>query len=154
MKNQIKRIGLIVGSLVIILGASTAFSEPGTERDPLVTLSYVEEKIDQVKEQLKFYVDSKISADTGGGNVLEVVNLSEGQSIIGQAGTEMILRGGKATAIVSNLGGLSDITLGEDIGMNGKLSPNHLLIIPRDDGRGAYATTDAIFLVRGEYEIR
>ena len=154
MKNQIKRIGLIVGSLVIILGASTAFSEPGTERDPLVTLSYVEEKIDQVKEQLKFYVDSKISVDTGGGNVLEVVNLSEGQSIIGQAGTEMILRGGKATAIVSNLGGLSDITLGEDIGMNGKLSPNHLLIIPRDDGRGAYATTDAIFLVRGEYEIR
>lgn len=154
MKNQIKRIGLIVGSLVIILGASTAFSEPGTERDPLVTLSYVEEKIDQVKEQLKFYVDSKISAETGGGNVLEVVNLSEGQSIIGQAGTEIILRGGKATAIVSNLGGLSDITSGEDIGMNGKLSPNHLLIIPRDDGRGAYATTDAIFLVRGEYEIR
>lgn len=154
MKNKIKRVGLILSSLFIILGARVVFSEPGTEGDPLVTISYVEKKIDQVREQIKFYVDSKVSGETGGGNVLEVVNLSSGQSIIGKSGTEIILRGGSATAIASNLGGLSDLTSGEDIIMNGKISPNHLLLIPRDDGRGAYSTTDTIFLVRGEYEIR
>ena len=45
MKNKVKRIGIGLGALVILLGAATVFSEPGSESDPLVTLSYVEKKM-------------------------------------------------------------------------------------------------------------
>lgn len=137
--------------IAMLLGTTIVFSEPGSEQDPLVTLSYVNKRIDQVKA----YIDQKNSGiGNTKSNKLEVVNLTKGQSLIGKAGTEIILRGGKANAIAGELGGLSDITIGKDISMNQAITPNHLLIIPRSDGRGVSAITDAIFLVRGEYEIR
>ena len=52
------------------------------------------------------------------------------------------------------LGGLTDITAGEDIGKDVQIPSNHLLIIPRDDGRGVYCKTDAVFMIRGDYQIR
>ena len=150
MKNIVK--SLIVGlcSVAIVLGATVAFSEPGSKDDPLVTSSYVDTKI----KQLKDYIDSKVAKDVNNGDSLVVVNLEPGQSIIGKNGTEIILRSGRSTAIASESGGLADITSGEDIFMNGNIPKNHLLIISRDDGRGVYAVTDSFYLVRGTYEIR
>ena len=153
MKSRIKKIALGLGAVTIMLGATVVFSEPGSEGDPLVTLSYVDKRIEQVKA----YIDEKLlkgSNNDNTANNLEVVNLLQGQSIIGKAGTEMILRGGKAKVIAGELGGLSDVTDGKDLSMDNNVPANHLLIIPRDDGRGAYAAADAIFLIRGQYEIR
>lgn len=140
---------IALGAAVVLLGSSVVFSEPGTENDPLVTLSYVNRSIDQIKT----YIDEKV---TSGGNSyeLEVLELSSGQFLIAKSGTEIILRAGKATAVASNLGGLTDITAGVDLSMGVDIPSNHLLIIPRDDGRGAYCTTDAVFMVRGDFEIR
>lgn len=159
-----------------------ALNEPGSLEDPLVTQSYVEKRI----EQIKFYIDQKVqevyeSVNSNTANVqtlieenqelkkriseleenknveipkLEVVELRNGQKLIGKAGTEIILRGGKAKAIAGKLGGLSDVTGAVDIKMDQNIPPNHLLIIPRDDGRGVYVEEYAIFMVRGEYEIK
>jgi hypothetical protein len=154
-KNIIKKIVLPLILISIILCGTVAFSEPGSEEDPLVSLSYLEKRM----EQLKLYIDERLSSIGNGpqgsqANKLEVVEILSGQSIIGESGTELILRGGKAKIAAGELGGLSDVTSGTDLGMDGSVPPNHLLIIPRDDGRGVYAITDAIFLVRGAYEIR
>lgn len=154
-KNRIKKIILVIASISIVLGTGVVFSEPGSENDPLVSLSYLEKRL----EQFKYYVDEKLSKTNNNiqgntSNNLEVVEIFEGQSIIGKGGTEIILRGGKAKIIAGELGGLSDVTDGKDLGMGKSIPPEHLLIIPRNDGRGAYAVTDAIFLVRGEYEIK
>lgn len=151
---KIKKSILAIGAATILLGSTVVFSEPGSESDPLVTLSYVNRSIDQ----LKTYIDDKLS-NLGGGsnqgsNELKVVNVSQGQFLIGKAGTEIILRGGKGIAIVSELGGLADVTAGNDIGRDANIPANHLLIVPRDDGRGVYCTTDAVFMVRGDYEVR
>lgn len=159
-----------------------ALNEPGSLDDPLVTQSYVEKRI----EQIKYYIDQKIqevykSVNLNTTNVqalikenqelkerlseleqnknvanskLEVVELRNGQKLICKAGTEIILRGGKAKAIAGELGGLSDVTGAVDIKMDQNIPPNHLLIIPRDDGRGVYVDEYAIFMVRGEYEIK
>ncbi len=136
----------------IVLGGTIVFSEPGSEDDPLITLSYFNKEIDK----LKSYIDNKLEGfdSDGDSNKLEVVELEAGQSLIGEAGAEIILRGGKASVIAGELGGLSDITDGKDLFMDAMIPANHLLIIPRDDGRGAYVVENAIFLVRGAYEIR
>ncbi|WP_425447115.1 hypothetical protein [Dethiothermospora halolimnae] len=181
----------IIYGLLIILTLTTigkvVLASPGNEDDPLVTLSYVEKRM----EQIKYYFDEKIEKifseidsnteeidklkeendmlkkaykgvndkpiDNTGVNDdanLEVVELSKGQQLICDGGTEIILRGGKATAITSDLGGLSDVTEGVDIKMNQSIPLNHLLIIPRSDGRGVYVDNYAIFMVRGSYKIK
>lgn len=105
--------------------------EPGSEQDPLVSKSYVDD-----------YVQ------------LRVVTLAAGQQLIGDGGTEIILRGGKTTAIGTAAGGLSDLTGGKDLVTGVTVPPNHLLLVPRSDGRGVKAVTDAILLVRGPHSIR
>lgn len=151
---KIKKTFVAIGAAVLILGSTVVFSEPGSEQDPLVSVSYVNTKI----EQIKSYIDDKV-AGLGGGtavepSALEVVDVSKGQFLIAKAGTEIILRAGKGLAVVSDLGGLTDVTAGVDLGKDVAIPSNHLLIIARDDGRGVYCTTDAIFMVRGKYEIR
>ncbi|CCQ96812.1 conserved exported hypothetical protein [[Clostridium] ultunense Esp] len=158
-KNKVKKTILILGLLSIILGSKVVFSEPGSEKDPLVSLSYLEKRIDQ----LKYYIDEKLS--NGGennnlSNSFEVVEISAGQSIIGKDGTEIILRGGRgngpgrAKIVALGKDGLSDLTVGKDLIRDEEVPLNHLLIVPRDDGRGVYAMNDSVFLVKGRYEIR
>ncbi len=147
---KIKKSFVALSAAVVLLGSTYVFSEPGSESDPLVTLSYVNKSINQ----LKSYIDEKLESKSKSSYELEIVDLSKGKFLIAKAGTEIILRGGKATAIVSELGGLQDITQGVDIGQGGDIPPYHLLLVPRNDGRGVYCTTDAIFMVRGDYEIR
>lgn len=154
--NRKKAMLIIAVGFVLVIGqvvyASTKGS--GTEKDPLVTLSFVEQRI----EQLKHYVDEKIKGGSGGypsepGTGLEVVELEAGSSLIGGQGTELILRAGKAVAIDSPMGGLSDVTGAGDLKKDENIPVNHLLIIPRDDGRGIRAVTDIFVMVRGSYKI-
>lgn len=151
MKKKLITIFSIALCLIVIfsIGRDT-FSEPGSEEDPLVTKSYVEKRI----EQLKYYIDEKISGTSSSTSELQVVEVESGQSIIGRAGSEIILRGGKGQVIAGELGGLSDITGGRDLQMGEKVPANHLLIVPRNDERGVYVLEKAIFMVRGAYEIR
>lgn len=181
MKQKIKKhyIFIILTFLVAVIvvdASSISFGQPGDSEDPLVTFSYVEKRI----EQLKYYIEEKLSGGNAGsleiqrlseeneeikkqldqlkinssGSGLEIVELRDGQSLICGAGTEIILRAGTAKAIISELGGLSDLTGGKDLASNEVISPNHLILIPRDDGRGAYVEKYAIFMVRGYYEVR
>ena len=156
--------------------------------DPLISLSYLNQVIDALKEALNLknqQQDDSISTistqlselSSVSGNVLEVLELyadstllnnagksivSEGQSkvlvgtrIIADAGTEIILRysNGSTTAIASYLGGLSDVTGGYDIQHGKDIPANHLLIIPRSDGRGVTITNNSIFMIRGSYKV-
>lgn len=144
--------GIIVGTgLFMSLGDANSFASAGLETDPLITLSYLEQRISEVKK----YVDDKISSlNNTSSNNLVVIELKNGQKIIGREGTEFILRSGKAIAKVSDLGGISDVTDGVDLKEGENIPRNHQLIIPRDDGRGLVIIEDSTFvLVRGEYII-
>lgn len=169
-------------SVALIAGANATYLEPGSEVDPLVTLSFVEQRISQVKYYVNEKVEEVIQSVNGNSleiegikqentelksqieelqnnessttSNLEVVEITEGQKLICGSGTQIILRGGKGEAITSELGGLADVTAGIDIKLGEAIPSNHLLIIPRDDGRGVHALTNAIFMVRGDYEIK
>jgi len=118
---------------------------PGSQSDPIVTKSYV----DLVESKLRQYVDSK----SNGSKELEIVYLANGEQLIAESGTEIILRSGIATVIDAPNGGLCDITAGKDLKKGEEISQNHLLIVPRSDGRGVKAQTNVVLMVRGSFTV-
>lgn len=157
--NKSKKRLILSGILVIVtLSAAVAFAaDPGTDGDPLVTKSY----IDSVIEELKSYVDEKLSGfdnaapegvETMGASY-ELVRLASGQRITFGEGAELIVRMGKGSVIASEKGGIADVTAGYDLEMGEITSANHLLIVPVDDGRGFEAVDDVIVMVKGSYKI-
>ncbi len=142
----------------VVLSVCTMFTvvlaDPGTEGDPLISKSYIDDYLLPKIEQM---IDSKI-AGLGGGNsqaasaeVFEVVSLKAGEKVICSAGAELILRMGKATIVATEKGGLADTTAGYDLADGMAMPPNHLLIVPVSDGRGVVATTDVLVMIKGGY---
>ena len=76
-----------------------------------------------------------------------------GQTIIGGEGTEIILRSGAATGYMAGQNGISDVTAGVEIYGGYPIYTNHLLIIPREDGRGVKLSENSWFLIKGSYTI-
>jgi hypothetical protein len=113
-----------------------ASGTPGSESDPVVTKSYVD----------------KLLAETGG--VFLPVQVAAGKRLIGGAGAEIILRSGEATVIGNESNGVSDLTDGSDLPTGAPARPNHLLLVPRDDGRGIAAVTDLWVMVRGPHTLQ
>lgn len=155
MKNlpkKFKAIFLIIILILTVFAVFSVFAEPGEEGDPVVSLSYIQNK---VIPELKSYVDAKLASfsSNGGAPQFEVIELKAGDRVICGASSELILRMGSATIIASEKGGLADTTAGYDLQNGEKMPSNHLLIVPLGDGRGMKADTDAIIMVRGNYNI-
>jgi len=82
----------------------------------------------------------------------EAIYVPAGRSLIADAGVEFILRSGNATAL-SGPDGMVDATGGRDI-VNGQAIPaNHLLLVPRTDGRGFRANSGVWVMIKGSYVI-
>ena len=81
-----------------------------------------------------------------------VVYGTKGQSVVGSC--EIILRSGTAEALCPGANGISDLTAGADLPGGTAVSANHLLLVPRNDGRGITVTSaDAYVMVRGTYMV-
>ncbi|MCL2198927.1 MAG: hypothetical protein FWB80_08400 [Defluviitaleaceae bacterium] len=79
-----------------------------------------------------------------------VVNPQAGQIITFEQGAEFILRGGRGTA-VTGVDGILDVTAGVDVTNGTEISHNHLMMIPRTDGRGVHFHSEAWIMIRGGY---
>ncbi|GAB1477169.1 hypothetical protein MASR2M70_20050 [Bacillota bacterium] len=135
---------IIALALVITTAvAGAADFEPGSSGDPVVTKSYVDAKIAALK-----------GSDGSAASVFTPVFVEAGKTLLGGAGTELILRSGGALAVAEGEDGLSDVTEGKDLKATFALTRNHLLLVPRDDGRGIIAATDIWVMVKGTYTIR
>lgn len=156
-KKRYLKFGIIMGLALIAVSSFAVFSEPGGTDDPVVTKTYI---VDKVVPELKAYVDQQLGIVSSGGTVTArpstfvVVNMNAGQSIIGEAGTEFILRMGGGTIIATQKGGLADTTAGYDLANGTAMPSNHLLIVPVADGRGFKATSDSILMIRGGYTVK
>jgi len=85
------------------------------------------------------------------------LELTKGQKLRSKEGSlELILRPGSGAVVISKFQtqGIADLTTGDEL-LNGKSLPiNHMLLIPRNDGRGISVTSViAYVMVRGDYEI-
>lgn len=168
LKKQTKLLGWLSGVLLAVFAGvlfinSTAEADsskvPGSADDPVVTKSYVDQKI----AELRGSGGGTSSGGSAGGSssgaesTLEVVTVPVGMTIYVKAGGELVVRTGKAIAVSSDANGLSDMTDGVDIPPGKPVGTNHLILFPRD-GRGVKAEPDSkvdlIVLVRGGYEVK
>ena len=147
--------GLIIVLSVVLVGGIVAFSEPGGTDDPVITKSYI---VDKVIPDIKAYIDERFGIAASEGVVKNdsyaVVNVSKGKSVICEAGAELILRMGTGTIIATQKGGLADTTAGFDLANGTNMPSNHQLIVPVADGRGFKAETDVIVMIKGGYTIK
>lgn len=128
---------LVLAAAVFVAGflagsyGRAAAPAPGSDADPLISRSYLEQFVGLV-----------------------VVELAAGQRLVAEGGTELIVRGGQVTVIASPAGGLCNVTAGRDLAQGERVPANHLVIVPRTDGRGVLAVTPAFIMVRGPHTIR
>jgi len=163
-KMYILGIGLAFIAGGLIFGSNILSANPGGAEDPLVTRSYVEMRIGEALQQATAQqvntdaILNEVLANIGGlsGNTMSFspVHVNAGQTILAGEGTEIILRSGNATAHVPGPDGVVNASAGLDLDHGHPISRNHLIIIPREDGRGIRATTDAWFIIRGDFTIQ
>ena len=182
MKKKNLRTAACVMLVGTVLAAFVAIaSEVGSQGDPLVTLSYLnetfmnqiltkvdeklvgrnmllkaelEQQISKTERDLLLQLGGSVGGSTGGTAVsFTAVTLAGGQILFGDAGCEVMLRSGSATCYAENLSGsgLVDSTDGKVVGHGTALTVNHLYMMT--DRRGVAAAGDVVLLVRGDYMI-
>ncbi|MBO3285277.1 hypothetical protein MKY98_23940 [Paenibacillus sp. FSL M8-0228] len=176
--------GIVAGSLMnnSVNGASSS-GQPGTADDPVVTKSYVDQKIAQAIKggvpasntsskttssttpATNATSNTTASGTSSAGKtstpeqteVLKVVDVKPGQKLIAKAGSEFILRNGYAVVYSMDASGAIDITSGTEIVHNQAVEKNHLLSFPRE-GRGIQVKEGQKFglvvMVRGGYTVQ
>ena len=172
---------MLVGTVLAAFVAIAAEIGAGSESDPLVTLSYLnevflQEILDDVDEKLiarnelmttelqewitltkrdiLIELGSSYGDETGGVAVsFTAVTLAPGQILYGAMGCEVMLRSGSAICISEgkSVPGLVDNTDGSSINDGVALVTNHLYLMTAQ--RGVQATTEIVLMVRGEYTI-
>jgi hypothetical protein len=158
--KAVKFIGVAAAAALIgtALVYSTSDAEgsqttPGSADDPIVTKSYVDQKVAELVQQ-------KLNdlGQTGGSASakLEVVDVPWGKKLLVEDGGELIVRAGKAIAYSTDANGLSDMTAGLDIAPGSPVEKNHLILFPRG-GRGVEPDPKQqkglTVLVRGGYQL-
>ena len=147
----------------MLLTATVMASGAGSSDDPLVTLSYLNSKF---LPELLGKVDEKIAArdkqltdrlagqgQPGNGESFTVVTLSNGQTLYGSVGCEVMLRVGSAVCVASTTPGLIDTTSGGTLDNGTALVKNHLYMMTISE-RGVRATAGTTkLLVRGGYTV-
>lgn len=134
-----KRLLWGIGGAVLLAGAfftghtaGAASKTPGSTGDPLVTRSYVEERLELVQ---------------GGARK---VQLDRGQILTGNAGTGVVVLGGSVTAVGD---GMVDLTAGELTERDTSMFLYHSYIIA-EEGNGCEALSACTLLVSGEYAVK
>ena len=169
-KRLVTFLSVFVG-LVLAVGiwavASTSY---GSQSDPLITLSYITDVLTgQITEKVNTMIDTKLSVfsdelntritalenqsgGSGSFSSFSVVSLSEGQTLTGEVGTELMLRVGTARCYASGSPGLIDTTTAGTLENDGSMITNHMYMVTIS-GRGMKASSNVMVLVRGEYTV-
>lgn len=147
---------LLIGQVVF----GSDYGEPGSEDDPIITKSYIEEKlVPRLKEDFREILigEGELKKDgieeEKGRDVFEVEELKAGESLTAGKSAQIIVRSGEGEIIDSPSGGVSDLTEAVDLREGENAPHNHLLLVPRDDGRGIKANSYMIIMIKGDYEI-
>ena len=173
---------LLLASYTLLLVTASAVGGAGSESDPLVTLSYLNDtflaqvlgKVDEqletrdkalsskLDEQMKkdaaalaerYGAETVVSGATGKSNTFTVITLAGGETLYGEIGCEVMLRVGTANCVSPSSPGLIDETDASILEGGKALTKNHLYMMTIDE-RGVKATAATTkLLVRGGYTI-
>lgn len=152
MRKTHKIIFVSVAAVLLLAGITVyAVTNYGSETDPLITKSYLDEVVQpelerELEERLNDAADQLQRSVPGEFTELK---LSSGQSIACSAGGELLLCSGSAKAA----GTLADTTDGGSAADGTALTANHLYLAA-EDGSGLTAGGSATVLVSGSYTLK
>lgn len=130
-KNKFLLIGaaVLTGILLFCSGmqVGAATNEPGSAGDPLITLSYLEQRLDQSS------------------NGYQCITLKKGESLSVCQGSRLILYTGTASVLEN----LIDTTVGSLVSEGTKAEKYHSYLAPAD-GSGFTAGTTCVIFLSGE----
>ncbi len=135
--------------LVTVVVAAVAAGNQGSQSDPLVTLSYLNEK---ALPELLAQVDKKVEEGTKelrekmedkGQAVFQTLEVDSGKTVTLTAGSQLLLRSGAASCT----DGLIDLTTGETVW--GELAVNHLYIASGEGQKITVAEKAAVMTLGG-----
>lgn len=138
-----------------IAGVALAAGTQGSQSDPLVTLSYLNDTaVPEIMKQVDKKLDTreaeltkKLQEAAGGGQTsFAAVDASEGKTLTLSAGTQFLLRSGTASSTAA----LVDLTGGETLAGTGALTVNHLYMATAD-AQAVTVSSSATFLIQGSY---
>jgi hypothetical protein len=161
MKKRKIILSLVIAlTLISIIGATvaTAASIYGTREDPLVSLSYINDRLTpDILSQVSAEIHTRASQlQTAIDNASEqvtnftLINVSAGQRLNLTSGAEFILRSGNATCVTGSE--MINVTSGSSIYQNDSIAANNLYMASAS-GDGFYASNDVSVMVRGSYTI-
>ncbi len=134
-----KKIGLMLGAALLVAVAfftghyaGAASKTPGSQGDPLITLGYLEGRLEEI----------------GGG--MQKVQLGKGEVLTGETGTGIVVLGGSVTAAGVGLVDLTDGKLTEE---DTSLFLYHNYVVA-EGLSGCEALSPCTLLVSGEFEVK
>ena len=145
-------------AVLLVAGATAAaITNYGSQSDPLVTLSYLN---DTVKPAIMDELDRKLANASSGGSVnsgesdFTVVTLSKGQVVKCDVGTEIMLRIGSASSYGPDSPRLIDSTTGDAVSSSGSaLTKNHMYVVTIVNNGITATSSNTKILIRGSYTI-
>jgi len=163
-KNQKITVVLsVILALVLGIGiGSYASTGYGSAEDPLITLSYLTDKLtpellEQVDKRLAAHetelenrIANLISAQKSvKTETYTLVSLGSGETLTGAVGCEILLRSGAASAVNA----LADTSAGTTAASGAAIAANHLYMVTAA-GAGIKASGATQVLVRGEFSVK
>ncbi len=167
-----KKLKIAAAALCVCFLFTAAYAaNAGGQGDPLITLSYlngpftqqVKDLVDRTVTQRRAEMEQSLKdilagggsgSAPSGGSVFTVVTLSQGQSLVGDVGFEVMLRVGTAVCGSSDSVGLIDTTSGSALANGEGLQTNHLYMATISP-RWVTATAPVVkVLARGPYSIQ
>lgn len=176
MKHLKLRVLPALLAATLLLGTGAVFASGGDKKDPLITLSYLEdtvipELLDALKtetksvnkqlksdlaDQIEAYekdMESLVSGSSVGNETYTLVTLTTGQTMALEVGCEVMLRVGSVTVNAATSPALIDVTTGGTNTNSASLEKNHLYMATIPD-RTLTPTAETVkLLVRGGYTI-
>ena len=177
MKKSRKWISLVLVLALLTLGGGAALASAGGANDPLVTLSYLQQKflpqlLQKVGEQTasrqtalsKDLSDQieKYKQESGGGSGggtgtgdggYTLLALTTGKTVHLDVGCEILLRVGSARINANTSPALIDLSTGGTINNGASLTKNHLYMATIPDRTLSPTAQDTKILIRGGYSV-
>lgn len=176
MKNFKRRALPALLAFTFVLGTGAAMATGGDKKDPLITLSYLEDTVipeildalsvetksinkelkSDLAGQIKDYqkeMESLVSGTSVGSETYTLVTLNAGQTLALDVGCEMMLRVGSVTVNAATSPALIDVTTGGSNANGASLEKNHLYMATIPDRTLTPATETVKLLVRGGYTV-
>lgn len=148
MLSRKLKVFFCIAALVIMAAGVGVYAAGvyGTQDDPLITKSYLDEVLaPQLEKQFQ-------NALSEAGGTFSVVSLESGKILTAAAGCELILRSGSAT-VYAPTSGLVDTTDGTSAPASSSVVTNHLYMVASDYDGVKAGSSGATLLVCGSYTI-